>query len=294
MLNFGKHPAIMKNQMNKYRILISPLFISGLILLLINDHVLKYSNPNFITGKLSDFIGLFLFGLFVITLIQKKQKLILILTGILFIYWKSELSEGLIKNLNILIPININRTVDYTDLVSIIILPLSYIAYEKFKYHNTKLNLLYILPSIMIFSATTVVHPMIVDSEKLVRANIDSIDYKISIPRTKYELFMKEPTNPSVSYSGVGNFEKVVKNYDTITINYKTLIPFPVDSAQTEYLYANARFKEIKDDKKYILLELIDAEAFVRPNEVEKDVRNLMMGIKREIKYTIKANRKKN
>ena len=43
------------------RCFIHPLTLISLILLLVNDHVLKIVMPSWLTGKLSDFSGLFFF-----------------------------------------------------------------------------------------------------------------------------------------------------------------------------------------------------------------------------------------
>jgi hypothetical protein len=53
----------------KLNFFIHPLPLSAVVLLGINDHYLKYQYPGFITGKLSDFLGLFYFPLFVAALV---------------------------------------------------------------------------------------------------------------------------------------------------------------------------------------------------------------------------------
>ena len=44
--------------------LVSPLYLAALSGLLLNDFVLKSAAPGFVTGKLSDFCGLFAFAVF--------------------------------------------------------------------------------------------------------------------------------------------------------------------------------------------------------------------------------------
>lgn len=48
---------------------IHPIPLTAVVLLGLNDHYLKYQYPGFITGKLSDFLGLFYFPLFVSALV---------------------------------------------------------------------------------------------------------------------------------------------------------------------------------------------------------------------------------
>ena len=54
---------------SKLNFFIHPIPLTTVVLLGINDHYLKYQYPGFITGKLSDFLGLFYFPLFVSALV---------------------------------------------------------------------------------------------------------------------------------------------------------------------------------------------------------------------------------
>ncbi len=114
-------------------ILSRPLFILSLGLLLLNDFYLKYEFSNFLTGKLSDVAGLFLFPYFLSSLRIRWTKTIYIGTGILFLFWKSPLSQEVI-NLSQTIGIGFNRVIDYTDLFALLILPFS------FRYFQQKLS----------------------------------------------------------------------------------------------------------------------------------------------------------
>ncbi len=111
--------------MNKKNRIYRSLFITSIIVLLINDMYLKYEYHNYITGKLSDFAGIFAFPYFFSSFLPKKSKSIYIFSGILFIFWKSEYSQIIIDfaNLN---GIGVHRTVDYSDLIALLILPFSY------------------------------------------------------------------------------------------------------------------------------------------------------------------------
>lgn len=111
-------------------ILSRPLFILALGLLLLNDFYLKYEFSNFLTGKLSDIAGLFLFPYFLSSLRIKWTKTIYLGTVFLFMFWKSPFSQDLI-NWSQTIGIGFNRVIDYTDLVALFILPLSFSYFQK-------------------------------------------------------------------------------------------------------------------------------------------------------------------
>jgi len=101
------------------------LFLISVAFLLINDFYLKYHYPSFLTGKLSDFTGLFAFPYFFSHLFKRNYKLIYVLTGILFVFWKSPLSQIFIDFSNE-IGLGLSRVVDYSDLIALSILPVSY------------------------------------------------------------------------------------------------------------------------------------------------------------------------
>lgn len=100
-------------------------FIIALVILLLNDFILKDLYGNWLTGKLSDFAGLFVFSLFFIAVFPKYRQVVLYTTGILFIFWKSPFSQPIINFWNSLSIFNIQRVADYTDLVALLMLPLA-------------------------------------------------------------------------------------------------------------------------------------------------------------------------
>lgn len=119
-------------------LLVSPIFLIALALLLLNDFIFKETFHNFITGKLSDVCGLFIFPIFFSVFYPAKKLRIYALTLLLFIYWKSTYSQTFINIFNELSFFKIARTVDYTDLLALSILPVSY------KYFNEKGKKLYL------------------------------------------------------------------------------------------------------------------------------------------------------
>lgn len=120
-------------------ILARPLFILALGLLLLNDFYLKYEFSNFLTGKLSDIAGLFLFPYFLSSLRIHWAKTIYFGTVLLFMFWKSPLSQDLI-NWSQTIGIGFNRVIDYTDLLALFILPLSCNYFQKQLSTERKVN----------------------------------------------------------------------------------------------------------------------------------------------------------
>ena|SRR6218665_1521484 len=110
----------------KFKLLSSKGFTAGLLLLLLNDFILKAAFHNDFTGKLSDVAGLFIFPLFWLSFFPKHKRTVFFLTGLLFIYWKSPLSQPVIDGWNALDLFSIQRIVDYSDLLALLILPLSF------------------------------------------------------------------------------------------------------------------------------------------------------------------------
>lgn len=122
-------------------------FVISVMLLLLNDFFFKYYFHNFITGKLSDFSGLFAFPFFISIFLNKKIKQVYFTVALLFIYWKSEYSQGLITIFHQL-SFNIDRVVDYTDLIALTILPLSY-KYRLLQ-QNGEANSKFLIPKIAV------------------------------------------------------------------------------------------------------------------------------------------------
>ncbi|RYY36548.1 MAG: hypothetical protein EOP46_05980 [Sphingobacteriaceae bacterium] len=109
----------------KLNVVVSIPFLIGLVTLLLNDHYLKYQYPGLITGKLSDFAGLFIFPLF-ISVFVNRYILVYYATAAFFIFWKFELSQPLIDVVADITRMPIGRTVDVSDLLALTILPVSY------------------------------------------------------------------------------------------------------------------------------------------------------------------------
>ena len=110
-------------------------FVLGLVLLLLNDFVLKTTFHNWVTGKLSDLAGLFIFPLFWSVFFPKQSLLVYGATALGFVIWKSPMSDGFIQVWNSLPYLfDIARVVDYSDYLALGVLPFSH-YYFKSNHH---------------------------------------------------------------------------------------------------------------------------------------------------------------
>lgn len=108
----------------------SPAFITAVLLLIANDWYFKQTFHNGLTGKLSDFAGLFAFPFLWSALFPRKARPVYFFTLLFFIVWKSPLMQPVINALNGA-GIRAHRTVDYTDYIALISLPLSFYRFNK-------------------------------------------------------------------------------------------------------------------------------------------------------------------
>ncbi len=143
---------------NKLKILVNIPFLACLTLLLLNDFYLKAEYHNWLTGKLSDFCGLFIFASLWTALFPNKKKSIYFSTALFFVIWKSPYSQSFIDLFNqILYPIQ--RVVDITDLVALIILPIGF-YYKPDLYIRLKINPIPLaLLTLFSFCATSIPQP---------------------------------------------------------------------------------------------------------------------------------------
>jgi hypothetical protein len=105
--------------------LLHPAFIAALVLLVVNDHVLKAQFGNALTGKLSDFAGLFALAYFLSAMAGRGARAIHAAVALAFVVWKSPWSQPLIDAWNSLALMQVGRVVDATDAMALAILPLS-------------------------------------------------------------------------------------------------------------------------------------------------------------------------
>lgn len=201
-----------------------PGFLIGLLLLLVNDFYFKYAYPSFVTGKLSDFAGLFVFPYFFSVFMEKQTKIIYISTALFFIYWKLEISQAFIDNINSLFNSSFHRSVDSTDLIALLILPISH-RYFKQEFTIPKKGNLVIHLVIIVISAFSFVATSKARSNPQFELDLSS-EKEFIVPYGKEEISRKKPylvyDESNVSYdfltidgtSAVLDIEIEVKEYD--------------------------------------------------------------------------------
>jgi len=138
-----------------FKILIQWPFLLALGILLVNDHYLKAAYPGWLTGKLSDFAGLFVLAVFIYavagrylqsvgargrTSTTKTTRSLITLhlaIAVSFVVWKIAPVELIFTTINKLVDIPLpGRVKDPTDLIALAILPLSYL-YIKYVNRTT-------------------------------------------------------------------------------------------------------------------------------------------------------------
>jgi hypothetical protein len=130
-------------------------FVIALLLLLCNDFYWKSAFHNAFTGKLSDFAGLFAFPYFLSVVWNAPPKRIYFLTALGFIFWKSSYSNHFIEMWNAYL-FEIQRVVDYADLIALMILPISYQYLLQNQICQIRLHpIFFILLSCFAFGATS-------------------------------------------------------------------------------------------------------------------------------------------
>ncbi|CAN5374345.1 hypothetical protein BH09BAC6_BH09BAC6_07540 [soil metagenome] len=137
------------------------VFVTGLLLLALNDHYLKQEFANWFTGKISDFAGLLIFPMFLQFLFPRLSRISILLTGLFFIFWKLPVSTPFIDFYNKIAIIPITRTVDYSDLIALSVLPFAQYfiqRVDRYRIGNIPpayLTCLIAIPAGVIFMATS-------------------------------------------------------------------------------------------------------------------------------------------
>ena len=97
----------------------STAFCGALALLVINDFALKPLFHNALTGKISDFAGLFALALFAAAWCPRRRAACGGAIAVAFVWWKTEHSQAVIDWLNGVMPFAVGRTVDLTDFIAL-------------------------------------------------------------------------------------------------------------------------------------------------------------------------------
>jgi len=104
-------------------IIITWPFLLSLVVLLVNDWYLKAAYPGFVTGKLSDFSGIAVVAFLLLAAFPRRTLTIFCGTSLAFLWWKSPASATFIQAVNNFGLFRIGRTVDYTDMIALIVFP---------------------------------------------------------------------------------------------------------------------------------------------------------------------------
>lgn len=120
----------MSQENRNFEVFAQPGFLVALVLLLANDFYLKSHYSNWLIGKLSDFSGIYVFTQFVATCFRARIVSSAVASAILFAVWKSPLATPLIEWVNQYSALPIHRTIDYTDLMALAVLPLAVRFYD--------------------------------------------------------------------------------------------------------------------------------------------------------------------
>ncbi|HEY0654120.1 MAG TPA: hypothetical protein VGD65_13370 [Chryseosolibacter sp.] len=146
----------------RHSLLSDRMFLLGLFTLVVNDFVLKHLVGGLVTGKLSDIAGLFVFPFFWSAFFSAHTRKIYVCTIALFIVWKTPLSTRVIFEINNVFGTEFYRVVDYSDLLALVVVPLSYVYFQRQRERdNTESSSVRIAPmviavvSVLSFVATT-------------------------------------------------------------------------------------------------------------------------------------------
>ncbi len=108
-------------------LLATPGFLAAMAVMLLNDLVLKAAFHDALTGKLSDFSGVFAFCLFLITCLPRHPHLCCVVGALLFAWWKAPFSAPVIAAWNELGWWPVARVQDWTDILAVSMAPLAWV-----------------------------------------------------------------------------------------------------------------------------------------------------------------------
>lgn len=121
----------MKMQSRNKILITNFIFLIGILILFLNDQLFKFSFSNFLTGKISDILGLIIFPFLLTYLFPKLKEYSVFLAALIFAFWKSEYSQNLIDFYNSVSPIETSRVIDYSDFLALFFLPIPFILIKN-------------------------------------------------------------------------------------------------------------------------------------------------------------------
>ncbi len=180
-------------------LLFNYLFITSLVLLALNDHLWKGMYHNWFTGKISDFAGLVVLPLFLAFLFPRLARRACHISALFFIYWKTELSSGLIEFLNTNGFFTFGRTIDYSDFIALLILPLPWrqISKKPISINVNRLGLTSVVLSTLFLLVATTLPPtrtvtpegtIVIDQKHRLRVPKDTVLARIEQLGYSYEV----------------------------------------------------------------------------------------------------------
>ena len=111
--------------MRRLDALMRPAFLAALVVLILNDTLLKPLFHNALTGKLSDVAGVFAFAYACAVVVGRRAFAVHVAVALFFVWWKSPWSQPVIDAWNGAGPWPVARVVDAGDLLALLVLPLS-------------------------------------------------------------------------------------------------------------------------------------------------------------------------
>lgn len=111
-----------------------PIWIS-LFLLLINDWLIKVHYPSVVSGKLSDFAGIYLVSSLGFYYFRFHKIWVITIVICSFTFWKSHFSQPFLDLWNAIGFIQYARVVDYYDLFAFLVIPLAYVLTAQYQKH---------------------------------------------------------------------------------------------------------------------------------------------------------------
>ena len=278
--------------MRNRHLIINYAFITSLILLAINDHILKAAFGNWFTGKLSDLAGMVLLPLLLAFVFPKLKTHAIWLSALLFTFWKLPLSEPIIQWYNTFAIIGIERVVDYTDLLAFAILPLPYFIIKNkpslqfLHIRSIRLSPMYVVvPCLFVLMATSPPHSYYYTQST---GNVDFSKTTITVRHTPDQILEKLRKNGLAPIRDMGSDSTIWPRLraDKNTIAYYKIPQVILDKDTLSDLEFSF---EPKGDKTKIYLNAVNVHKDLTDEKVEKKLRKFYKkAAKKYLKQTLK------
>ncbi|HEY4326774.1 MAG TPA: hypothetical protein VGN20_22500 [Mucilaginibacter sp.] len=260
--------------------LAAPLFLCSVFLLVLNDWYLKLNYPNWFTGKLSDFAGLFAFPFFFSTIFPRRTKALYLLTSVLFIVWKTPFVQPVIDYFNS-IGLLTNRTVDYSDYIALIILPVSFHVYNRSAKYSLKPVFVYVIAGFSVFSFVATTRPKgsdtnFVYTDKVYDFNFSKRDLvsKLNAIQLEYVHDMQTYASGNVDFNSETNifyyrYNETRSDTIAVLLDYKKVKDLDTVLLRSSYAHIN-----ISGNDHTSQLKLLSLKGYVRESNKANDKDN--------------------